>query len=75
MVNAIKVIRVLPPEMTMQKTQPPLSLLSSWLPFFDGKITKEKNGLHLAKKKLICPYCGTKVQQGDANCPSCSKKL
>ena len=41
----------------------------------DGKITKEKNGLHLAKKKLVCPYCGTKVQQGGTNCPSCNKRL
>jgi len=41
----------------------------------DGKITKEKNGLHLAKKKLICPYCGSKIQQGSTNCPSCNKKL
>jgi putative ABC transport system ATP-binding protein len=41
----------------------------------DGKITKEKQGLHLAKKKLMCPYCGSKVQLGDATCPSCKKKL
>jgi len=41
----------------------------------DGKITKEKNGLHLAKKKLLCPYCGNKIQQGSTNCPSCNKKL
>ena len=41
----------------------------------DGKIIKEKQGLHLAKKKLICPYCGSRTQLGDAICPSCKKKL
>ena len=38
----------------------------------DGKITKEKNGLHLAKK-LMCPYCGSKLQSADEKCPSCGK--
>ncbi len=41
----------------------------------DGKITKEKQGLHLAKKKLICPYCGGRIQRGDVICSSCNKKL
>jgi putative ABC transport system ATP-binding protein len=41
----------------------------------DGKILKEKQGLHLAKKKLMCPYCGSKIQPNDANCPSCKKRL
>jgi putative ABC transport system ATP-binding protein len=41
----------------------------------DGKIIKEKQGLHLAKKKLMCPYCGSRTQLGDAICPSCKKKL
>jgi len=41
----------------------------------DGKITKEKQGLHLAKKKLMCPYCGSRIQLGDAICPSCKKRL
>jgi putative ABC transport system ATP-binding protein len=41
----------------------------------DGKITKEKQGLHLAKKKLTCPYCGSRTQLGDAICPSCKKRL
>ena len=41
----------------------------------DGKIIKEKQGLHLAKKKLMCPYCGSKTQLGDTNCPSCNKRL
>ncbi len=38
----------------------------------DGKITKEKQGLHLAKK-LICPFCGSKLQPTDEKCPSCGK--
>jgi putative ABC transport system ATP-binding protein len=41
----------------------------------DGKITKEKQGLHLAKKKFTCPYCGSRTQLGDAICPSCKKRL
>ena len=38
----------------------------------DGKITKEKQGLHLAKK-LVCPYCGGKLVAADQKCPSCGK--
>jgi putative ABC transport system ATP-binding protein len=41
----------------------------------DGKITKEKQGLHLVKKKLMCPYCGNKIQAGDIKCPSCNKTI
>jgi putative ABC transport system ATP-binding protein len=41
----------------------------------DGKIVKEKQGLHSAKKKLICPYCGGKTLPSDGICPSCKKKL
>jgi putative ABC transport system ATP-binding protein len=41
----------------------------------DGRITKEKQGLHLMKKKLMCPYCGSKIQPTDERCPSCRKKL
>jgi ABC-type lipoprotein export system ATPase subunit len=41
----------------------------------DGKITKEKLGLHLAKKKLMCPYCGSKVQPDDQRCPNCKRRL
>ena len=41
----------------------------------DGKILKEKQGLHLAKKKLVCPHCGSRIQVGDTICPSCQKKL
>jgi putative ABC transport system ATP-binding protein len=41
----------------------------------DGKITKEKQGLHLVKKKLVCPYCGSRIQLSDVRCPSCRKRL
>jgi putative ABC transport system ATP-binding protein len=41
----------------------------------DGKIIREKLGLHSAKKKLVCPYCGSRTQPDDAVCPSCRKKL
>jgi putative ABC transport system ATP-binding protein len=41
----------------------------------DGKIMKEKQGLHLAKKKLACPYCGGKIQPSDERCPNCRKRL
>lgn len=40
----------------------------------DGRITKEKEGLHLAKKH-ICPYCRAKLQPGDEKCPSCGKTM
>jgi putative ABC transport system ATP-binding protein len=41
----------------------------------DGRITKEKQGLHLMKKKLMCPHCGGRIQPNDARCPSCRKRL
>jgi putative ABC transport system ATP-binding protein len=41
----------------------------------DGKITKERQGLHLVKKKLMCPYCGAKIQLSDIRCQSCRKRL
>jgi len=41
----------------------------------DGKISREKQGLLLAKKKLLCPYCGSKVQPDETRCPSCKKAL
>ncbi len=41
----------------------------------DGRITKEKQGLHLVKKKLMCPYCGSKIQSADERCPSCKKRI
>jgi len=41
----------------------------------EGRITKEKQGLHLAKKKLMCPHCGSKIQPSDERCPNCKKRL
>jgi ABC-type lipoprotein export system ATPase subunit len=41
----------------------------------DGRITKEKLGLHMIKKKHICPYCQSTIQVNDTVCPSCQKKL
>ncbi len=41
----------------------------------DGRIIKEKQGLHFAKKKRMCPYCGSKIQPNDEKCPSCKKRL
>jgi putative ABC transport system ATP-binding protein len=41
----------------------------------DGKITKEKQGLHLVRKKLMCPHCGSKIQPEDERCPNCRKRL
>jgi putative ABC transport system ATP-binding protein len=40
----------------------------------DGKIAKEKEGLHLTKK-LICPHCHAKLQPENEVCPSCGKTL
>jgi putative ABC transport system ATP-binding protein len=40
----------------------------------DGKITREKQGLHLTKKKLMCPYCGGKIQPDAERCPTCKKR-
>ncbi|HVO36745.1 MAG TPA: ATP-binding cassette domain-containing protein [Candidatus Acidoferrum sp.] len=37
----------------------------------DGKIIKEKQGLHVVKKKLTCPYCGGNIQASDERCPNC----
>jgi len=41
----------------------------------DGKITKERQGILLTKKKLMCPYCGGKIHPSDERCPSCKKRL
>jgi putative ABC transport system ATP-binding protein len=41
----------------------------------DGRITKEKQGLHLVRKKLMCPHCGSKIQPEDERCPNCRKRL
>jgi ABC-type lipoprotein export system ATPase subunit len=41
----------------------------------DGRITKEKRGLHSIKKNGMCPYCHSPIQPGDVVCSSCQKKL
>jgi putative ABC transport system ATP-binding protein len=41
----------------------------------DGKITKEKQGLHLAKKSSKCPHCGAPIKITDETCQSCKKSL
>jgi putative ABC transport system ATP-binding protein len=41
----------------------------------DGKIVKEKEGLHLAKKNNKCPNCGNPVQRNDETCPTCKKPI
>src|SRR3990170_6785713 len=40
----------------------------------DGKITREKQGLHLARKQQTCPYCHGRVQATDTVCSACQKK-
>jgi len=42
----------------------------------DGKLqTKEKQGTHLMKKKMVCPKCGYKIQPTDSMCPRCGKRI
>jgi putative ABC transport system ATP-binding protein len=42
----------------------------------DGKLlAKEKQGTHLLKKELTCPYCGREIQPDDMFCPRCGKEL
>jgi len=46
------------------------------LSLYDGKLlAKEKEGTHLLKKELICPYCGGEIQPDNTFCPHCGKKL
>ncbi len=41
----------------------------------DGKIIKEKQGMHAMKKKLVCPACGAAIKLSDDKCPSCQKPI
>ena len=41
----------------------------------DGKILKEKQGMHLAKKDNKCPHCGSAIKTADDICPNCKKPL
>jgi len=41
----------------------------------DGKIIKEKAGLHLAKKNSRCPHCGAAIKANDEVCSACKKPL
>ena len=42
----------------------------------DGRLLKkEKQGIHLIKKKLMCPRCRGRIQPDDVRCPHCGKKL
>lgn len=41
----------------------------------DGKIIKEKEGLHLAKKNSKCPNCASPIQISDDICPVCKKPI
>jgi putative ABC transport system ATP-binding protein len=45
------------------------------LSLYDGKLVKEKEGMHLSKKELICPYCDGEIQSDSTFCPHCGKKL
>jgi putative ABC transport system ATP-binding protein len=40
----------------------------------NGRILKEKEGLHLARKN-ICPFCKAKLQPDDLQCPNCGKAV
>lgn len=41
----------------------------------DGKIIKEKEGLHMAKKNNKCPNCGSNLSSNIDVCPVCKKPL
>jgi putative ABC transport system ATP-binding protein len=42
----------------------------------DGKLlAKEKQGVHLLKKELVCPHCEREIQPEDTFCPRCGKRL
>jgi len=42
----------------------------------DGRfLNKEKKGMNLVRKRLMCPQCRGDVKPGDERCPSCKMKL
>lgn len=42
----------------------------------DGKLlAREKQGVHLSKKELVCPHCSRELQPEDTFCPRCGKRL
>jgi putative ABC transport system ATP-binding protein len=41
----------------------------------DGKIVKEKQGMHGMKKQHLCPHCGAAIKPSDDKCSSCQKPI
>ncbi len=42
----------------------------------DGKLLKkEKKGMNLVRKRLMCPQCHADLRPGDERCPKCNMKL
>jgi putative ABC transport system ATP-binding protein len=42
----------------------------------DGKLLKkEKKGMNLVRKKLMCPQCHADIRPADERCPKCNMKL
>jgi DNA-directed RNA polymerase subunit RPC12/RpoP len=42
----------------------------------DGRfLDKEKKGMNLVRKRLMCPQCRSDVKPDDERCPRCNMKL
>ena len=41
----------------------------------DGKIVKEKEGMHAMKKNHLCPHCQSPIKMNDDICPTCKKPI
>ena len=41
----------------------------------DGKIIKEKQGMHAMKKQHLCPHCRAAIKISDDKCASCQKPI
>jgi len=41
----------------------------------DGKIVKEKEGMHAMKKNHLCPHCQSPIKMDDDICPTCNKPI